>query len=256
MKLTFIFILSCMSLFTYCQTGIASGKWGNPGYYTVTASDSQKVYFYTTPDTSTRRKAFFNKPDWVFIQKIKNGFGYTYFINSNEAKSVGWLPMKYLSIDTSVITQKVGTNIIGAFKQKGILVYAYAVQTKIAKGNRGDVNETPEDYTVFFSDSTIKPVDIGCCDPTIINEGDLNDNGNDELSVFLAPEGGCTYDMITYSFENGSWKIIVPYFLVPTFCDPFSADNIQKQVFKLKDGIYYYNYNNNLQPIKTKVILK
>src|ERR1700739_490596 len=130
MKLTFVSILSWLSLFAYCQSRVPSGKWGNPGYYTVNSSDSQKVYFYTMPDTLTRRKAYFNKPDWVFIQKIRNNFGYTYFSNSNGAVSVGWLPMKYLSADTSVIDVKVGVNIKGDFKEKGQSVYAFAVLTK------------------------------------------------------------------------------------------------------------------------------
>jgi hypothetical protein len=256
MKLIFVSFLSCISFFAYTQTKMPAFKWGNPGYYTVNASDSQKVYFYTTPDTSTRRKAFFNKPDWVFIQKLKNNFGYTYFSNSNGAISVGWLPMQYLHADTSVIDLKVGVNVKGDFKEKGQPVYAFSILTKQGKGVAVD-GGIPDGFTIFFSDSTIKPLFVDCCEAYLINEGDLDDDGNDELSVFQDPENGCTHYMRTYSFKNGSWKIIVPLYLVPTACEPFDAAYLQKQVFKLKDGIYYYDYNNDgLLPVKKKVISK
>ncbi|UAY51189.1 hypothetical protein [Ferruginibacter albus] len=239
-------ILFCFPLFTYSQA--------KPGYYTVNATASNKVYFYTTPDTSTKRKAYFNKPDWVFIQKIKNDFGYTCFINSNEKTSVGWLLMQYLTKDTAVVRAKVGENIFGNFKQRNNAINAYSVQTKIQKGDRDDPNGTPNEYTVFFSDSAIQPIIIGCCEAYLVNEGDLDNDGMDELSVFQSPENGCTYNMITYSYKNGNWKTIVPLFLIPTACETFDAAYIQKQVFKLADGIYYYDYaNDGLKPIKTKV---
>ena len=227
----------------------------HPGYFIVKASENTKVFFYATPDTATKKKAFFNSSQWVFVQKEQNGFGYVFFVNSKGQKSAGWLGMQYLIRDTLTITAKVGPSINGYFRNKGELVYAFAVQTKLGKGNPVE-DGTPDEYTVFFSDEALPPINIGCCEARLVNEGDLNNNGTDELSAFQAPENGCVYDMTTYSFQNGNWKIIMEPFLIPTACDPVSDADIQKQIFKEQNGIYFYDIRSGGRPVKKKAILK
>ena len=224
-----------------------------PGYYTVNASKDRKVYFYTTPDTSTKRKAFFSAKDWAFVQKIKSGFGYVLFFNSNGQKSEGWLEMQYLTKDTSSVTTTVSRSIEGYFTEKKKKIFAFAVQTKQGKGNPVE-DGIPDEYTVFFSDNNIKPIKIGCCDAMLVNEGDLNNDGQDDFSVYQAPENGCTYHMYTYSYQNGDWKKIVPLFLVATGCDELTDAAIQKMVFKQKDGIYFYDIGPDVSLVKKKVI--
>lgn len=64
-----------------------------PDYYIVNASEYNKVYFHNAPDHSTRRNAYFNSREMVFVQNFHNGFGYVEFINDKGQTSKGWIPM-------------------------------------------------------------------------------------------------------------------------------------------------------------------
>ncbi len=66
------------------------------GYYITNGSENHKVYFYNAPDNSTRRSAYINSQEEVFIQKVVNGFGYIEFTNDKGDKSIGWLNMNDL----------------------------------------------------------------------------------------------------------------------------------------------------------------
>lgn len=93
----------------------------------------------------------------------------------------------------------------------------------------------------------------------LINEGDLNNDGADELSVFQAPMNGCTYSMTAYSFKNGRWKQIIETFLIPTGCDEMNDLTLQNRIFKENNAIYYYNADLNDEkgkPIKKKATVK
>ncbi len=255
--LNLFFLLLFVSVHAQPETGSAAISDSlQPGYFRVNASRNNKVFFYTTPDTSIKRKAFLNSKEWVFIQKIQNGFGYTVFINSNDQKSSGWLQMRSLTKDSSTITATIGSTIKGNFSTTKKEVFAFVVQTKPIKDipNKDAIREA---YTVFFSDEHIKPIEIGCCDAKLINEGDLNNDGKEDITIYQAPENGCTYSMQTYSFQNGNWKRIVPLFLIPTACDALSDTALQKMIFKVDNSLYFYDTDpNSMKLIKKKVIIK
>ena len=64
-----------------------------PGNYIANGSDNHHVYFYNAPDALTRRNAFINTQEDVFVDKIANGFGYVEFTNTGGQTSIGWLQM-------------------------------------------------------------------------------------------------------------------------------------------------------------------
>ncbi|MBO6201318.1 MAG: hypothetical protein J6N74_06835, partial [Chryseobacterium sp.] len=134
--------------------------------------------------------------------------------------------------------KKIGVEIEGNFLGNGKKITATAIKTKEGKGNPIE-DGTPAEYEIRFSDNKIKPIKAGCCEIILINEGDLNNDGKDEISVYQAPMNGCTYTMTTYSLINGNWKKIVDTFLVPTGCESISNDNLQKMVFRENKQIYY-----------------
>lgn len=68
------------------------------GYYIVNGSENHKVYFHNTPDTATRRKAYFSTQEQVYVQKIQNGFGYVEFTNTGGQTSYGWIEARYLIV--------------------------------------------------------------------------------------------------------------------------------------------------------------
>jgi hypothetical protein len=65
-----------------------------PGDYVIKASNDHKIYFHSTPDDISVRKAFFSTPQQVYVEKILNGYGYIEFTNTNRQKSYGWIDVK------------------------------------------------------------------------------------------------------------------------------------------------------------------
>lgn len=156
----------------------------------------------------------------------------------------------------SPVLLAVGEKIQGSFIGDGSRSFATAVKVVQGQGNPVE-GGTPDQYEIQFSDSRLKPVMDGCCNIRLINEGDLNDDHTDEISVFQAPMNGCTYSMTTYSYKNGGWKKLVETFLIPTGCESVTDQDLQKRVFR-KDGIIYYydsDPNQNGKLIKKKAVL-
>lgn len=152
----------------------------------------------------------------------------------------------------------VGTAVQGDFNGDGKKEYAFAVQTKQSEGNPMD-GGIPGEYAVNFSTDKLKSIIIGCCEATIINEGDLNGDGRDEISVFQAPMNGNTFSMTTYSYVNGAWKITIETFLIPTAGDYLSDESLQKRIFKENNSVYFYDVDvndENFRLVKKKARLK
>jgi hypothetical protein len=140
--------------------------------------------------------------------------------------------------------QTIGEIIQGDFDGDGNIDFATAVKIKEGQGNPIE-DGSPDEYAIQFSGNKLKSINAGCCDLRLINEGDLNNDGADEISIFQAPMNGCTYSMSTYSFINGAWKQIFETFLISTGCDTISDDDLQKRIFKENDAIYYYATDPN-----------
>ena len=140
--------------------------------------------------------------------------------------------------------QLVGDKIQGDFDGDGKSEFAYMIKIKDQKGNPME-DGTPAEYEIQFSNEKLKPINVGCCEVRLLNEGDLNNSGRDEISIFQAPMNGCTYSMTTFTYDKKVWKELVNAFLFPTYCDPISDEDLQKRVFKENNNIYYYKTDLN-----------
>ena len=152
----------------------------------------------------------------------------------------------------------VGAKIEGDFDGDGKTEFATVTKTKQGEGNPIE-DGTPDEYTISFSTTSLKAIPINCCEATLINEGDLNNDGKDDFSVFQAPMNGCTYAMTTYSLQNSDWKQIIETFLVPTGCDGFTAEDLQNRIFIENKTVYKLETNPNdesLKLIRKKIELK
>lgn len=132
----------------------------------------------------------------------------------------------------------VGSSIYGDFNGDGIKEYAFAVQTQKGIGNAIE-NGVPGTYSVYFSTENILEISAGCCEITLINEGDLNGDGADDISLYQAPLNGNTYTMSTYSFQDSIWTTLIQPFSIPTTGTVLTPTELQGRVFK-EDGILYY----------------
>ena len=145
----------------------------------------------------------------------------------------------------------------GKFSLAGKNDTAYVIKTKQGVGNASE-DGTPDVYVVKFTGSG-DVINIGCCDARLINEGDLNGDGKEELSVFQYPENGNTCTFKTYTFSGGSWKELFDPFLVPAAGEPVTNRELQGKVVSDSGAIYYYDLvdsNESFIPVKTKAVLK
>ena len=83
------------------------------------------------------------------------------------------------------------------------------------------------------------------CDITLINEGDLNNDGFDDLTIVSAPLHGCTYNAITYDLSHTQPKILVPLFMVETECEALLKNELKALVGTEKDKIYHIESDVN-----------
>ena len=140
--------------------------------------------------------------------------------------------------DTMGMNMHIGEKIIGNWC--GTLNEKLEIKL-IKKGTNNPVEGTgiADEYCVY-SIGLIPQLKIGCCEAILINQGDLDGDGLDDLGVFQAPINGCTYSYTVYSLKLNSWHILINTFLVPTACSPLTEMEIWNKVIKEKDGIYIY----------------
>lgn len=135
--------------------------------------------------------------------------------------------------------KKIGEIIKGDFDGDGKLETARLVKVKQGFGNPIEDGE-PDDYEIQFSSKKMRPIKIGCCEAILVNEGDLNNDKKDEISIYQAPMNGCVYRMQTFTFFKSEWKLVFEPFLYPTACDELTFTEIENLVVKEKDSIFYY----------------
>ena len=114
-------------------------------------------------------------------------------------------------------------------------------------------------WTLSFNDKRIPEMQLGCCAPILINEGDLNGDKSAELSIFQAPENGCVYIWTTYSLKNSRWIKLIQPFLITTDCEDFKPTDLQNRVFKEKGKVCYWDIDPNDEenkPIKKQVVIR
>ncbi len=153
-------------------------------------------------------------------------------------------------------TPTVGTSVQGDFDGDGIKEFAFVVQTKEGHGNPVE-DGTPAEFSINFSNAKFKAIDVGCCSARLINEGDLNGDGKEELSVYQAPMNGITYSMSTFTLVNSSWTVAIETFLIPS-PEYLSDEELQKRIFKENGAVYFFDIDvndENFKLVKQKVVL-
>jgi hypothetical protein len=96
-------------------------------------------------------------------------------------------------------------------------------------------------YIIYFSSDSIRPLHLGQGRVRLVNEGDLNHDGRDDLSIFQESGRGCFYKVSTWSFSGQGWKRITKVWRLPYFCDYVSDEELQNRIV-LEDGtVYYYD---------------
>lgn len=108
--------------------------------------------------------------------------------------------------------------VAGTFLYTGKLDTAYVVKVKQGKGTSAE-DGIADGYELRFTGSDTK-AEIGCCEVRIINEGDLNSDGKEELSLYQYPPNGCTIFIHTLKIGGHKCTEIIEPFLFPAVCEP------------------------------------
>ncbi len=150
------------------------------------------------------------------------------------------------------VNKKVGDKIYGDFNGDGKFEYAFRVLTKKGQGNPVE-NGSPDEYELKFSDKNIKPIRDDFYWFTLINEGDLDNDGSDEISVREEPMNGCIGIVKTFTIKNGkSSYLFEPFSFYRGTCDNNMNIDAQDLVENDNENVYYYEYNADadLEPNK------
>lgn len=128
----------------------------------------------------------------------------------------------------------------GDFNGDGNLDTAFGVLLRRAMEEEGQ-----DEYVIRFSDGSIHQLETGYGEIRLINEGDLNNDGRDDISVYQAPLHGCTYNMNTYSYSGDKWKSITGTWLVLSGCNYLSDEDLQNRIVVEDGTVYYYQEDPN-----------
>lgn len=138
---------------------------------------------------------------------------------------------------------KIENKIYGDFNGDGITEYVYFELEKKGFGNPVEDGE-PDIYKVKFSNNEITPIKREFNELMIINEGDLDNDGADEITIRENPMNGCIGWATTYSIKNNK-----PYILIDSFsfysgaCDNDISINPDDLVEKNSNSVFYYEYD-------------
>ncbi|WP_300673333.1 hypothetical protein [Soonwooa sp.] len=147
----------------------------------------------------------------------------------------------------------IGEKIEGHFSTKNNTENLFVKLSKKGHGNPVE-DGVPDEYTLLSNSKTIKALKIGCCEVILINEGDLNGDGLDEISVVQAPMNGCTYTFSTFTNVNGVWKKLFEPFMFSNECEPLSNKDLLNKVFVEKGVIYSMQTDPNDENMKLKKV--
>lgn len=114
----------------------------------------------------------------------------------------------------------------------------------------------PCDCYIQFSDPAIPAIKLeNCIGGTPVNEGDLNNDGFDEIGILPSWWTSCWHEYKVYTYKNGQWQYLVDP--ITTHCDQWEegVDAISKD--KSKPGyvtIRYSEFTDEGIEIKTKSV--
>lgn len=151
------------------------------------------------------------------------------------------------------INGNIGERIYGDFNGDGQYEYAYRKLVKEGYGNPAE-DGVPDKYEIQFSDSTIHPIPVGCCGFTLMNKGDLDNDGADEIIIVQDSYNGCHALVQPYTIKNnrGSY-LFEPFFLF--ICDGVSDEDMLGLIVKENYTVYYYVVDVNEQKrVKKKAV--
>lgn len=116
----------------------------------------------------------------------------------------------------------------------------------VKKGYNQEAFQTDEDYEFDQNEILISTNKINVkglkfeANPKLINEGDLNENGGDELSIVSYSPNGTQVSLTLYTFNRNRWIEILNLDR-PGEGSDLTLQDFQNMVYRKNNKIYYIN---------------
>ncbi|THU31594.1 hypothetical protein FAM09_28640 [Niastella caeni] len=111
------------------------------------------------------------------------------------------------------------------------------------KGEEDDHEDTATyNYSLRFGGNRLGEIkDITGVEVAVTNEGDLNHDGKDEISVFSIHKITCFTDLTCYTFRNGGWVVLDE--MQFHSCSSLDENELQSHII-MKDSVPWYYENS------------
>lgn len=144
----------------------------------------------------------------------------------------------------------------GDFDGDGTSEYVWLVEPKIAENTEMDCDGPCDCYLKFSNDKIASIQVTSCINGSPVNEGDLNEDGADEIGLLPGWFTSCWSGYLVYTFRDNKWKYAVKP--ISTHCNQWEndVDAIQKDPTKPGYAIVSYSeLTDSDLVVKTKVVL-
>jgi hypothetical protein len=134
----------------------------------------------------------------------------------------------------------------------GITKHELEPEEEQVKGEEDDHSDTViYNYSLHFQGNMLGEIkDINGVEVAVINEGDLNHDGKDEISVFSYRMVICSCNLACYTFRNGKWVMIDE---IQFHSCGFRDINELQSYIMMKDGIPWYYESPDAKGIRLQL---
>lgn len=108
----------------------------------------------------------------------------------------------------------------------------------------------------IFPIKILTPIKVNCCWFKLINEGDLDEDGADEITIVQSPENGCIGTVSTFTIKDKKSNLLFKPFLLFICAELSDKGELQKLIVTENNIIYYHEAdpNDGVNLLPTSVI--
>lgn len=164
--------------------------------------------------------------------------------------------LSFLLFSCCLASNAQNDGIHGDFDGDGNIEYAYMTYPDMEE-NFEDIDFNDLVTVIHFSKESIPPIEIGCCVGGLLqNLGDLNDDGRDEIGLWMGWMTSCWHEYLSWKLDGNTWSPLTESLAI--HCDLWDEHGADFKPIQRIDGkrvkVYYNGTADEGIPTKSKVI--